>query len=334
MFLLSRHVRECGCKTVLTGEGADEFLAGYDIFREAKIRSFWARQPDSHVRPRLFSRVYPYLQLSTRESRTLADAFWKVGLDRAGHAAFSHERRWSSTASLLRFVAPEVRELVGPVSGWDLPVELPREFMNWDELERAQFLEIETLLSGYLLSSQGDRMLMAHGVEGRFPFLDDHVMTLSCSMAPAHKLPGLNEKAVLKRFARDLLPAPILKRPKQPYRAPDAVCFLGPGAPSWTADILSGSALRATNLFMPDAVQHLVRKLSSAYEKNPARPGFSNTDNMALVGIISTQLLHRMMIDDVPEDRSGHSRSWHVTVDAVGSGGPPFQRNRTIGGVL
>ena len=175
------------------------------------------------------------------------------------------------------------------------------------------------MLSGYLLSSQGDRMLMAHGVEGRFPFLDDQVTTLSCSMAPGHKLPGLNEKAVLKRFATGSSSSAILARPKQPYRAPDAVCFLGPDAPAWYRGCAVGERSPRTQPVLPDAVQHLVRKLSAAYGKNPARPGFSNTDNMALVGILSTQLLHRMFDRRVPEDRSAHVRSWHVAVDTVGS---------------
>ena len=51
---------EAGLKVVLTGEGADELFAGYDIFREDKIRRFWARDPASALRPLLFRRLNRY----------------------------------------------------------------------------------------------------------------------------------------------------------------------------------------------------------------------------------------------------------------------------------
>ena len=55
LFLLSKLVREHGVKVVLTGEGADEMFAGYDIFREGKVRRFWGLQPASTWRPRLLA---------------------------------------------------------------------------------------------------------------------------------------------------------------------------------------------------------------------------------------------------------------------------------------
>jgi asparagine synthase (glutamine-hydrolysing) len=61
MGLLSGLVQAQGYKVVLTGEGSDEVLGGYDIFKEAKIRHFWARQPESELRPLLLKRLYPYL---------------------------------------------------------------------------------------------------------------------------------------------------------------------------------------------------------------------------------------------------------------------------------
>src|SRR6185295_2651420 len=99
---------------------------------------------------------------------------------------------------------------------------LPRDLPRWSPLAQDQHIEIRTLLHGYLLSSQGDRMLMAHAVEGRFPFLDPQVAALADSLPAAYKLRVLDEKHVLKRAARDLVPEAILRRKKQPYRAPDA----------------------------------------------------------------------------------------------------------------
>ena len=70
-------------------------------------------------------------------------------------------------------------------------------------------------------------MLMAHSVEGRFPFLDVDVVELANALPASSKLRGLDEKHVLKRAAAGLVPEEIIRRPKQPYRAPDALSFVG-----------------------------------------------------------------------------------------------------------
>jgi asparagine synthase (glutamine-hydrolysing) len=315
LFLLSRLVRNCGFKTVLTGEGSDEFLAGYDIFREAKIRAFWARRPDSQIRPRLFERVYPYLKRSPQQARAMATAYWKIGLNRPDNPWFSHERRWTTTATLHRFFLRDLREAVKSNVQEANSLPLPEGFGSWDELHRAQFLEIGTLFSGYILSAQGDRMLMSHSVEGRFPFLDDRVMEYSCMLDPIYTLPGLKEKAVLKKLAKDLIPEEILNRPKQPYRAPDAVCFVGRDAPEWVNESLSEDAIAEVGLFDTAAVSALVRKLRDTIDRDGEQAIPSNIDNMALTGIISSQLLHEQLIKHSLTDDSRHSTSWKVAVD-------------------
>lgn len=315
LFLLSQLVRSKRFKTVLTGEGADEFLAGYDLFREAKIRAFWARQPESAARPRLFDRLYPYLARSPQQSRAMAMEYWKVNLDRWREPGFSHERRWATTASLHRFFSSELKGVIPPGPPKGLPLRLPPGFEKWDALHQAQFLEIGTLFSGYILSAQGDRMLMSHGVEGRFPFLDSQVMDYCCSLDPIHTLPGLREKAVLKHIAHDLIPDAILNRPKQPYRAPDAVCFAGESSPAWVADVLSEEALAGAGLFNSQAVTGLWRKLRSTLANSGGRVTPSNTDNMALTGIISSQLLHEQFIKGRSHPVFEGSLPWKLAVD-------------------
>ncbi|WP_281062449.1 asparagine synthase-related protein, partial [Mesorhizobium sp. M1C.F.Ca.ET.144.01.1.1] len=97
---------------------------------------------------------------------------------------------------------------------------MPAEFSGWGSLAQDQYIEIQTLMSGYLLSSQGDRMLMGNSVEGRFPFLDDDVVKLANSLPAKYKLRVLDEKHVLKRVAEPMLPPEVVARKKQPYRAP------------------------------------------------------------------------------------------------------------------
>ena len=236
MFLLSRLVRATGIKVVLTGEGADEMFAGYDIFREAKIRRFWARDPTSEARPRLLERLYPYLSRSPIAQQAMARKFFGRGLERAKLPGFSHEPRWHGTAALKRLFSERQQQLTQGHSVVDeLLGALPRDFLSWSPLAQDQYLEIRTLLPGYILSSQGDRMLMANSVEGRFPFLDADVMSLAGSLPDSYKLKVLDEKHIVKRVSRGLVPETILARKKQPYRAPDAACFVAADAPSgWT----------------------------------------------------------------------------------------------------
>ena len=294
MFLLSRLVRDRGIKVVLTGEGADELFGGYDLFREARVRRFWSRVPASELRPLLFDRLYPYLDRGPSGRRTMARAFFGKDLHRAAEPGFGHRPRWRATAAVQRLFAPELRQVMAAASvDTDLLEGLPPAFGRWGPLEQDQYLELRTLLAGYLLSAQGDRVLMANSVEGRFPFLDTEVVDSAMRLASRHKLRGLEEKVVLKEIARDLVPAEIIARPKQPYRAPDAASFAGPDRPDWVDAVLSPDALARHGLFDVGAVTSLWRKCRAAFgpDSTLAPGAFSNTDNMSLVGVLSTSIL-------------------------------------------
>src|SRR5262249_29523997 len=144
----------------------------------------------------------------------------------------------------------------------DLLQTLPDDFARWTPLAQDQHLEETTLLAGYLLSSQGDRMLMANGVEGRFPFLDVNVVELARSLPPRYRLNVLDEKHVLKRASRGLVPEAVVARKKQPYRAPDAASFVRDGstAHEWVEEVLSEATLRASGIFDVVAVRQLWEK--------------------------------------------------------------------------
>jgi asparagine synthase (glutamine-hydrolysing) len=301
LFLLSRLVSQSGIKVVLTGEGADEMFAGYDLFREAAVRRFWARRPASTMRPRLLERLYPYLTRSPVAQGAISRQFFGQHLAHWDRPGFSHGPRWQTTAGVKRLFAPDLRQAIAAsdrsnVVG-DFLRTLPEDFHRWSFLAQDQYIETRTLFSGYLLSSQGDRVLMAHSVEGRFPFLDVNVVALANSLPAAYKLRGLNEKHVLKRAARGLVDPSVLERKKQPYRAPDAQAFVGADAPDWVHDVLSPSAISEAGVFVPEAVAQLWAKLQA--RRNAGQ--YSNVDNMAIVGVLSTQLLHRQFIARAPQ---------------------------------
>jgi asparagine synthase (glutamine-hydrolysing) len=289
LYLLSRLVRESGYKVVLTGEGADEFLAGYNIFKEAKVRRFWARQPDSQIRPLLLGKLYPYIT-SLAESGSYARSFFGYALTETGRRDYSHAVRWHNTSRTRRFLVDPIFRTADQNAEF-AHINYPSDFDRWDPLSQAQYLEITIFLSQYLLSSQGDRVGMAHSVEGRFPFLDYRLIEFSNRLPPDLKLNGLTEKYILKKAAQEWVPAQIWQRPKRPYRAPIQRSFYNPRVQEQVADLLSPERVQKAGIFKSNAVQQLAAKASSA-----AR--LSETDEMALAGIISTQLVHQYFIAD------------------------------------
>ncbi len=291
---LSRLVREHNTKVVLTGEGADELLGGYDLFKEVKVRQFWARRPGSTARPALLTRLYPYLALS-RQSPQMIREFYGVGLDAPEALEFSHHIRWSNSARVTRFLsAGFLAGLEGHDAVAALRATIPDEVRRWRPLARAQYLEVRTLLSQYLLSSQGDRMLMASSVEGRFPFLDHRLADLSARLPDWLKLRGLQEKLLLKRLAKGRVPEQVIQRTKFPYRAPVAEALTGANAPAWSKELLTREAADAFGVFEGAKVEKLVARLKGLGAKPGATP--SEADNLALIAIASTQLLaHRFL---------------------------------------
>ena len=287
---LSALVKEQGFKVVLTGEGADEIFAGYDIMKEAKIRRFCAAQPHSVRRPLLLQRLYPYLPGLRAQSQKYLEAFFRTRADEVGDPLFSHLPRFRNTAGAKLFFSDELREQLAGYDAIDeLRATLPAEFDRWHPLEQAQYLETAYLLPGYILSSQGDRVAMANSVEARFPFLDHRVVEFAARVAPRLKLKVLREKHILRKAMRDLLPPAICDRPKQPYRAPDAVSFGGVTAPAYVGSSLSENAITTAGYFNHQAVAKLRKKCSAA-----ANVGFR--DNVAFVGILSTQLWHEAFV--------------------------------------
>ncbi|MCL4788719.1 MAG: asparagine synthase C-terminal domain-containing protein, partial [Verrucomicrobia bacterium] len=272
-------------------EGADEFLAGYDIFKEARVRRFWARQPESRWRPRLLQRLYPDISGLGASSPAFLAAFFGEQLSEVNHPCYSHLVRWRNNRRTCRFFSDEVNARAArPLDEALEAIRLPARFAGWGPLQQAQFVEMAAFLSPYLLSAQGDRMGMAHSVEGRFPFLDHRVVEF-CNRLPARlKLRGLREKFALRQVARRLLPAEILERRKRPYRAPIHRSFFGGHTPDYVNDLLAPDALKRSGLFKPEAVAALTAKLR---QNRPV----GETDDMALAGILSTQLLHDRFVE-------------------------------------
>jgi len=287
LFLLSAAVRSAGIKTVLTGEGADEFLCGYTIFKEAQIRRFWARYPDSQSRPALLQRIHHYVGTEDARRTALWRSFFAHGLREVDHPLYSHLVRWRNTAWTLRLLAPEIRmgfaleATLTRIAG-----ELPADWLEWPPLLRAQYLEIDRFMSSYLLSCQGDRVAMAHGIEARYPFLDPDLVSFCLTLDECDKQIGTRDKLVLRRLARRYLPTEIWARRKQPFRAPIGSVLFGRKGEAF-ADLLAPAALAADGHFDLSASNRLLAKVRNSNEAQ-----LSEREEMGLVGILTLRLLN------------------------------------------
>ena len=307
LFLLSKLVRENNFKVVLTGEGADEVLGGYDIFKETKIRQFCVRFPDSKYRPLLFKRLYPYLPAFQKQPKAYKEAFFSGGTSSdTSDIFFSHRPRWNTTSKIKLFFSAELKKSIDSSNPENtLKMTLNSQFFTWPPVSRAQYIELKNLLPGYILSSQGDRMAMANSVEGRFPFLDHRVVEYCAKLPLQYKIKGLKEKYILKQCMKSYLPTNILRRTKQPYLAPDSKSFFYAGkCPNYVEELLSEDCIRKYGYFNYQAVNLLVNKC-----RRGGVVGFK--DNMAIVGILSTQMLYKQFIEDF---RYGEVMTEHIRI--------------------
>jgi asparagine synthase (glutamine-hydrolysing) len=294
LMLLSKLVKDNGFKVVLTGEGADELFAGYNIFKEDKIRRFWAKRPESKIRPLLLKKLYPYI-FSDKNKRTefFLRQFFKKGMVDTASPIYSHLLRWENTSQLKTFFSKDALSQMPDLKKFidEFTKSLPAGFMVSPPLSRAQYIENKIFLSNYLLSSQGDRMSMANSIEGRYPFLDHRVIEFAAKIPPYLRLNGLTEKYILKKAAGTLVPKEIVNRAKQPYRAPISKAFIGDSQPEYVSELLSERKIRDFGYF-----DH--KKINTLMKKCLLNNGMllSERENMALVGILSTQLVHNHFI--------------------------------------
>lgn len=291
MYLLSKLVRENNIKVVITGEGADEMLAGYNIFKEAEIRRFWSKYPNSQLRPLLLKKLYPYLPQMKSASPTMLKLFFGYKLEEVDNPFYSHLLRWNNASHIKKHFNTEITQKLEDYDPYtEIERILPDGFDQWESLAKSQWLETTVFMSGYLLSSQGDRMGMGNSIEGRYPFLDHRLMEFCASLPAKFKLNGLTEKYLLKKLIRGKIPDSIVNRSKQAYRAPIASTFLSDDAPDYIRQMLSREVLEKVGVFNADTILPLIEKMKKS-------PRTSEVENMVLASVISTNLVHKQFIE-------------------------------------
>lgn len=287
LLMLAREVHHRGYKVALTGEGADEWLAGYPWYKVHKLLGCLDVIPGLRL-SQLARRAYLRLTGAPRFPWSFVR---RVQEATGGHNAWLDIYGLMSM-SKLRFYGPRLRELMfSHLPYHDLGLNLER-VRRWHPLNRSLYIGARIMLPGLLLNAKGDRVAMHSSVETRYPFLDEDVFNFLAQVHPRWKMRGLQDKYLLRRLAQRYLPPEIAWRRKAMFRAPfDS--FYSDSSPGFIDQLLSDESLRKAGYFDPDAVRHW----RQAFPTMRAGSNQRMSIEMGLAGVISTQLWHHTFID-------------------------------------
>ena len=288
-FVLSRAVRDAGYKVVLTGEGSDEILGGYAHFRRDMLLYSRAGQDPAVVAAQLaeLGRLNPVsrgLLLPHGEAESLENVKRVLGFVPSWIETFSARakkmRALLSSDFLEKFGKREpFHALLG-----DLDV---RNQLNGREpLHQSLYLWAKTGLPIYILTMLGDRMEMAHSIEGRVPFLDHHVVEVICSQPVNQKIRGTTEKFVLREAVRDVITDTVYQRQKHPFLSPPATLDPHKRLSVFVQDTLRGPVMASLPFFEQKKVVELLDRLHTMDE------GSQVANDQVLMLLVSACVLH------------------------------------------
>jgi asparagine synthase (glutamine-hydrolysing) len=313
LLLLAQEVHARGYKVALTGEGADEWLAGYPWYKIDKLLGVLDVLPGLSQTVR---RSFLWLNGSPNFPREFVA---RVQAAAGGHNPWLDLYGMVSLAKL-RFFSPWLREqLADHIVYADLGINLER-MRRWHPLNRALYFGIRVHLPGLLLNAKGDRVAMHSSVETRYPYLDEDVFAYLAPLAPRWKMRGFKEKYLLRRLAERWLPTSIAWRRKAMFRAPFDSFFSEDPAkvPAFVDQLLSPESLRQTGYFDLQAVQHWRHAFRTLRAGSTTRVFLE----MGLVGVVATQLWHHTYIEgclaDLPTVAAKEVRSPQVQEHLAG----------------
>jgi asparagine synthase (glutamine-hydrolysing) len=279
--LLARANRAAGNIVALTGEGADEGLAGYVWYK-------W------HI---FQYRAYKYGNFIYQTPRNLALS-WLIGGGKAHRPPFfatggvrtAQQIAWEFMAQSREYLyAPQTWQQLDGYSAYD-DIAVPQRIQRWHPLNQSLYMSYQIMMPGLLMAAKGDRSTRFSATEGRYPFLDERVVEFCAGLAPHYKLRYWTDKYLLRRVAARVLPAPIAKRAKTMFRANLGRGFVGADRPRWIDQLLSAESLKTTGFFDAKAVE-LARQLQLT---KPLASLKRFSLDMGLMGVISTQLWHHI----------------------------------------
>jgi asparagine synthase (glutamine-hydrolysing) len=286
--LASRHV-----KVVLTGEGSDETLAGYNRYRATVFNLAFGGAYERLTGPgsrSLVRRGISRLAQGSPSRRRLLRTFLyqPADLDTLyldNFAVFSRARQRT-------LLSLDTRDRVVGVDPYAAAHRHLADVADAPLLARLLYLDTKTYLHELLMKQ--DQMSMAASIESRVPFLDHPVVEFSTRLPARMKLRGFTTKYVLREAMRGILPEQILSRRKLGFPVPISAWLRGPYR-HLADEYILGERARARGLFSIGALRSLVEEHASGAADHGQR----------LWSLINLELWHRLFLDgEAPPERS------------------------------
>ena len=295
LLLLAQDVNAAGYKVALTGEGADEWLAGYPWYKVHKMLSYFDFIPGLPL-----STSIRRLFLKISGAPSIPKEWIRRTLETVGGPNPWLDIYGLVSIAKMRFFGPELRQVMADNHPYaDLGLNQER-MKRWHPLNRGLYLGARIHLPGLLLNAKGDRVAMHSSVETRYPFLDDEVFSFLARIHPRWKMKGFGDKYLLRLLAERYLPKEIAWRRKAMFRAPfDS--FHSANPPAFIEQLFSPESLRRTGYFDVEAVGHWRKAFKLMRAKSTQRVSIE----MGLAGVLSTQLWHHLYIDSSLADLPG-----------------------------
>jgi asparagine synthase (glutamine-hydrolysing) len=263
-YLLSRAVRDAGYKVVITGEGSDEILGGYAHFRRDMLLYNSEGQDPAEI-PALLAELEAANPVSRGLLLADGDHSPMDGVRRILGTVPSWFEVFSARMGKMEpLLAPAFRERFAgrePYRALLSSLDVRGQLAGREPVHQALYLWSKTALPVYILTVLGDRMEMAHSIEGRVPFLDHQLVEVIRSQPVAQKIRGMTEKYVLREATRQVVTDTVYRRQKHPFLSPPATLNPGQRLHTLVQDTLRGPALRALPFFDRTRVLDLLDRL-------------------------------------------------------------------------
>ena len=286
LLLLAREVHTRGYKVVLSGEGADETMAGYPWFKSDALARILNVVPGFALGRWVRRAALRWVGGEAFDAAVLERAERDVG----NHTGFHDLYAFAGLARGM-FYGERMRTLEGPGPFAGLGID-PNRLRRWHPLNASLAVGQRVHLGGLLLSLGGDRVTMHSSIEARYPFLDEELADFAARLAPAMKLHRLREKYLMRLAAERWLPSAIAWRPKTMFQTPFDL-FCQARNPAWVGQLLSPESLRATGFFDAGRVQHWLRATQRMASHSPQRLVAA----LGLAAVAATQLWYHIFID-------------------------------------
>jgi asparagine synthase (glutamine-hydrolysing) len=239
---LSESAREKNIKVVLSGEGADEWFAGYAGYKFDKFRE---------MRPGVMS-----VSEETAGENKINKKLW-------GDENLNFEMNQYAFGRIKRDLYSEgVNAVFDRVDSLQHKIVDIGRLRNRDMIHKRSYLDYKLRLVTHLIADHGDRMGYANSVEARYPFLDRRLVEFAATIPPGLKLKEFQEKYILKKIAEHRLPPEIIGREKFAFHAPGSPYLLKRNI-EYINDLLSYETIKRQGYFNPDTVERLKKQYTA-----------------------------------------------------------------------